>query len=319
MNAVIRHSILTVIIFSLFSALQLRAATITVTTDVDDGSAGNCELREAIEVFGNIFTQIIDRITTLLEYCGNAYSDPLGVPIEALADRDIVFRDDIPDSFTSSFRLWCLVSRLITYRMGTMHEIDPGTVSPGQSDATLLHLVAKNTYLDATKTLSLLSIANLATGPGDPEQADLDGWWVPRRNYIFGKWIRHAGWYPDYQLRLLRRERARYDERREVHELVNLDGEADHLRSPLIHYNYDTVQEFREKQGRYTDYEVRMLLDSGKRARPWNFVLQPLRQFRWRYILLDGYRDGWRGLLLSLLMAYYELVRYWRLWHLQRT
>jgi glycosyltransferase involved in cell wall biosynthesis len=147
----------------------------------------------------------------------------------------------------------------------------------------------------------------------------LEGWWVPRKNYIFGRWIRHAGWYPDYQLRLLRRDRARYDERREVHELVELDGEAGHLHNPLTHYNYDTVREFCERQDRYTRYEVRVLFESGQRARPWNLVLQPLRQFRWRYLSLRGYRDGWRGLLLSCLMAYYELVRYWSLWRLQRT
>jgi hypothetical protein len=62
-----------------------------------------------------------------------------------------------------------------------------------------------------------------------------------------------------------------------------------------------------------------MLLESGQRARPWNLLLQPLRQFFWRYATLRGYKDGWRGLLLSLLMAYYELVRYWRLWCLQRA
>lgn len=147
----------------------------------------------------------------------------------------------------------------------------------------------------------------------------LDGWWVPRKNYIFGRWIRHAGWYPDYQLRLLRRDRAHYDERREVHELVELDGEAGYLQNPLIHYNYDTVREFCDKQDRYTGYEVRVLFESGHRARPWNLVLQPVRQFRWRYLSLRGYRDGWRGLLLSCLMAYYDWVRYWRLWRLQRT
>lgn len=151
------------------------------------------------------------------------------------------------------------------------------------------------------------------------EQAGVDGWWVPRRNHIFGKWIRHAGWFPDQQLRLLRRGRARYDERRAVHESAQLGGEAGHLQSPLIHYNYDSVRDFRVRQGRYTDLEARMLFESGHRARPHNFILQPLRQFRWRYLTLQGYKDGWRGLLLSLLMAYYEMVRYRKLWRLQRA
>jgi (heptosyl)LPS beta-1,4-glucosyltransferase len=151
------------------------------------------------------------------------------------------------------------------------------------------------------------------------DRPGFDGWLVPRKNYIFGAWIRHAGWYPDFQLRLLRRAKARYDERREVHELVELDGEAGYLESHLIHHNYSTVREFRRKQDRYTDYEARMLLESGQRAKPWNFLLQPLRQFWWRCVTLQGYKDGWRGLLLSVFMAYYEFIRYWRLWHLQRT
>jgi (heptosyl)LPS beta-1,4-glucosyltransferase len=145
------------------------------------------------------------------------------------------------------------------------------------------------------------------------EDEGLEGWWVPRKNYIFGKWIRHAGWYPDYQLRLVRRQKARYDERHPVHELVVLEGEAGFLQNPLIHFNYGTVREFAQKQNRYTDLEVRMLRESGVRAKPWNLVLQPLRQFSWRYITLRGYRDGWRGLVLSVLLGYYEIVRYWRL------
>jgi (heptosyl)LPS beta-1,4-glucosyltransferase len=151
------------------------------------------------------------------------------------------------------------------------------------------------------------------------DEGGMAGWWVPRRNYIFGKWIRHAGWFPDYQLRLLRRDKARYNERREVHELVDLQGEAGYLENPMIHHNYETVQEFRTRQERYTDYEARMRFESGQRARLHSFVLQPLRQFRWRYLTLEGYRDGWHGLLLSLLMAYYELVTYTKMWCLARA
>lgn len=139
------------------------------------------------------------------------------------------------------------------------------------------------------------------------------GWWVPRHNYIFGRVIRHAGWYPDHQLRLLRHGKARYDPKREVHELVILDGEEGYLENPLIHYNYETLAQFIERQNRYTDYDARILFDQGVRPKPHNFILQPLREFRRRYILLEGYKDGFHGLLLSLLMAYYTLVMHVRL------
>jgi hypothetical protein len=131
-----------------------------------------------------------------------------------------------------------------------------------------------------------------------------DGYWVPRHNYIFGKLTLHTGWYPGYQMRLLRRARARYDASREVHELVILDGQAGYVDTPLIHYNYRDLAQFIRKQELYTDYAVSDLFRQGIRVKPQNYVLQPIRQFVWRFITLDGYRDGLHGLRLSLLMAW---------------
>lgn len=149
-------------------------------------------------------------------------------------------------------------------------------------------------------------------------EEEADGFWVPRRNYIFGRWIRYAGWYPDYQLRLFLKAKGRYDESREVHELVILDGPQGYLESPLIHYNYEDIGQFIERQNRYTEMEAAYLFREGARAKVRNFILQPCREFRRRYITLQGYRDGGHGLLLSLLMAYYEGVKYAKLWRLQK-
>lgn len=145
------------------------------------------------------------------------------------------------------------------------------------------------------------------------------GWWVPRRNIIVGRWVRHAGWYPDFQLRLMRPSRARYDPTREVHELVVLQGEEGYLRSELIHYNYDTWGEFLRKQAGYAPLEARVLRHQGVHAHPRHLLLQPLREFRRRYLALQGYRDGLHGLLLSLFMAWYQAKVYWHLLHLQGT
>lgn len=136
------------------------------------------------------------------------------------------------------------------------------------------------------------------------------GYWIPRQNYIFGAWVRHAGWYPDRQLRLMQRTRAHYDPARPVHELVVLEGEAGELCGHLIHINYETVGEFVRKQKHYARYDAQKLSADGIRAKAHNFVLQPMREFRRRYIALQGYRDGWRGLLLSLLMAWYVFEVY---------
>lgn len=143
------------------------------------------------------------------------------------------------------------------------------------------------------------------------------GFRIPRHNYIFGKLTLGAGWYPDYQTRLLRVGAARYDPLRRVHEVVILDGEEGTLENPFIHYNYRDVRQFAEKQRRYSDYDATMLYEGGIRPKPQNYILQPLRQFWWRFVSLKGYRDGLHGLRLSLLMGWYELRKYLalrRLW-----
>jgi len=145
------------------------------------------------------------------------------------------------------------------------------------------------------------------------------GWWVPRRNFICGHEIRHGGWHPDYQLRLLKLGHAHYDMTREVHEVVELDGAEGHLQEPLIHLNYATWSEFRVKQAQYVAFEADILFKQGVRPHPWTYILQPLREFCRRYVRLEGYRDGWPGLRLCAAAAYHygylvtrQLARRWR-------
>jgi (heptosyl)LPS beta-1,4-glucosyltransferase len=154
------------------------------------------------------------------------------------------------------------------------------------------------------------------------EEADLAApvmYWAPRHNVIFGKVILHTGWYPDYQPRLFRRGFAAFDPARVVHELPVFEGESGYLKNPLTHFNYKSIPEFLTKQMRYADLDVQRLREEGVRPRFWAPLLQPLRQFRWRYFGLQGYLDGGHGLLLSLLMAYYDFQVYWRLRSVTRS
>ena len=136
------------------------------------------------------------------------------------------------------------------------------------------------------------------------------GWWVPRRNFFWGHEVRHSGWAPDYQLRLLRVDAARYDPDQHVHEVATLDGPASWLKEPLIHINYESWGEFWQKQRIYARHEGAKLAAQGLRWKPWNIVLQPLRAFRRRYIEWEGWKDGRLGLGLALVMAWWEGVAY---------
>ncbi len=134
------------------------------------------------------------------------------------------------------------------------------------------------------------------------------GYWVPRRNVIAGEWVRHAGWWPDRQLRLIRRGHAHYDESRVVHELPILDGPDGTLTEPFLHLNYQTLADLREKQRHYAHLEAVALWESGIRPRPHSIVLQPIREFRRRTIELGGIRQGLMGARLGLEMA---LASFW--------
>jgi (heptosyl)LPS beta-1,4-glucosyltransferase len=141
------------------------------------------------------------------------------------------------------------------------------------------------------------------------EPGNVTGWYVPRDNYLFGKLTRGAGYWPDYQMRLLQRGRTRYE--RPASEIVVMDGESDYLKHPLVHYNYESLAQFHAKQQFRIDFEASNLYRQGVRPKFYTPLTQPLRHFWWRYVTLKGYRDGLHGLRLSILLAYYFGYRYY--------
>lgn len=134
------------------------------------------------------------------------------------------------------------------------------------------------------------------------------GWSVPRLNYIFGRLTSGCGWYPDYQFRLFRRGRALWE--RPVHEVAVVDGPQGNLENPLIHYNYTDLTDFMSRQKKYSDMDAAILHQQGIRPRVYTPLSQACRQLWWRFIELRGFADGWHGLRLSMLMAYYEARKY---------
>jgi glycosyltransferase involved in cell wall biosynthesis len=137
------------------------------------------------------------------------------------------------------------------------------------------------------------------------------GYWIPRDNLLMGRVVRHAGWFPDHQLRLLERRAAHFDPSRPVHELALVDGPVGRLREPLVHYNYVSLTEFVRKQERYSTLEADRWLATYGRPRMRAVFGQPLREFWRRFVILEGYREGRLGLVLCLLLAYYAGKAVW--------
>ncbi|RRR68476.1 MAG: glycosyltransferase family 2 protein [Candidatus Viridilinea halotolerans] len=162
-------------------------------------------------------------------------------------------------------------------------------------------------FLDADERLSPALAHEIQTIPDATPQA---GYWIPRYNLFFGQRLRGGGWYPDHQLRLLRRNAARYDEQRLVHEYADLDGPAGTLQGHLIHHNIERLDELWAKQSRYALAEARTLYLHGRHTRWRNFLGAPAREFLRRYVNLSGWRDGPLGLLLCATLAWHEVVKF---------
>ena len=129
------------------------------------------------------------------------------------------------------------------------------------------------------------------------------GYRVPRHNRILGRWMRGTGWAPDFQFRIMDRRRASYDFDRPVHELVVATGDVGQLNHPIEHFSYGTVREFRFRQRRYAELVAEGLFRTRTRRRRTAIILQPIREFWRRLVVLKGYRDGAIGVLLAALMA----------------
>lgn len=143
--------------------------------------------------------------------------------------------------------------------------------------------------------------------------SEINGFLIPRKNYIFGKWIEYAGWYPDYQLRLFRKSKGKYT-KKHVHESLSLDGQSAKLREHIIHDNYDTIIQFISKTTSYAQNEAEDLLSKGYQFSYFDCIRFPLSEFLSRFFARKGYRDGFHGLILSLLMAFYHFIIFCLIW-----
>ncbi len=146
------------------------------------------------------------------------------------------------------------------------------------------------------------------------QKSEISGYYIPRKNIIFGKWIKNTGWYPDYQLRLFKKSAGRFEEK-QVHEMLSIDGSTEKLTQNMEHLNYESISQFLEKMVRvYTVSEADNLISSGYKLNLSDIVSKPLSEFMKRYFFEKGYKDSFHGLALSLLMAFYHLVVFLRVW-----
>jgi len=144
------------------------------------------------------------------------------------------------------------------------------------------------------------------------------GFWIPRKNIIFGKWIRHGIWWPDQQLRLFAKGSGVYPEKH-VHEYVEVSGLTETLTTAYVHYNYDSVGQYLNKmQHIYTENEIQKYEAAGYRVSWRDAIRFPLSDFIKLFFAQSGYKDGLHGLVLALLQSFYSFIIFVKLWEKEK-
>ncbi len=163
--------------------------------------------------------------------------------------------------------------------------------------------------LDADEELSPALRDEIARWKQSAPEAD--AYAMPRKAKYLGRWIEHSGWYPDPKRRLYRRDRARFVGA--LHESLVVDGPVGRLRSDLLHYTFDSLEQHEAQVERYTQLAARLLYARGRRAwlLPWLFA--PAWAFLRAYIFQQGFRDGRHGWLIAQMAARYVWLKYTKL------
>jgi len=139
-----------------------------------------------------------------------------------------------------------------------------------------------------------------------------DGYYMPRLSQFCGKFIRHSGWYPDYVLRLFKRNRGRFSDD-VVHERVILEGIAGKLSSPLLHYSYLNKEEVQRKTEQYAQAGAMQMFKNGKSSLPADAPLRAGWAFLRTFFLRLGFLDGFAGLNIALMNARTTYLKYMQL------
>lgn len=132
-------------------------------------------------------------------------------------------------------------------------------------------------------------------------QPDADAYYVPRRNWFMGRWIRHSGWYPDYrQPQLFRKTALVFNDHDEVHESYRVQGMVGYFKAAIIQVPFQNLEQLVHKMQRYSTLGARKLERKGKQAGMGTALVHGLWAFFRIYVLKRGFLDGWAGFVLAL-------------------
>ncbi len=227
--------------------------------------------------------------------------------VRGLADEIIVVDTESTDNTIKVAReLGC---RVYSHKyLGIVEPVRNFSIGKAKGDWVLV--------LDADEEISA-PLKNYIKTLISSDQADY--YRIPRQNVIFGKWIRNSHWWPDFVYRLFKKGFVVWDEA--IHSVPATRGRGLDLpvRSELaiIHHNYASISQFLLRMDRYTDHQLKLLLDRSTSFSWTQLLSKPIAEFVQLFFSRGGYKDGVHGLALAGLQAFSEFVVYAKLWQHQ--
>lgn len=168
-------------------------------------------------------------------------------------------------------------------------------------------LLDPDEYLNKTLKKELLKIT---------KRTDVDFVKIPRKNIIFGKWLRHTNMWPDYLIRFFKKNTVKWQ--RAIHSQPITSGNGltllDSEKLAIRHNNYPSVVDYITRAIRYSGVQADELKSQDYTIKISDFILKPIQEFNSRFFVAQAYKDGLHGLIFSLLQAFSIALIYIRLW-----
>lgn len=140
----------------------------------------------------------------------------------------------------------------------------------------------------------------------------LAGYELPYKVFFGDRWVRHGGWYPEYHIRLFRKDQGRFKERL-VHEGVEVSGPVGRLHHFVEHYTYRSISDFIQRMDRYSTLSAEAYHKEGRQVGWLETAFRAWFTFVQMYLLKRGFLDGAVGFQLATLYSYYTFVKYSKL------
>lgn len=141
------------------------------------------------------------------------------------------------------------------------------------------------------------------------------GFHAHRRTYYLGRWHLHGGWLPDHEIRLYDRRFGRWEGG--LHANVHIDGPEEHLNHFYYHYTYANISEQLATIDKYSTAALEDMKNAGRSFSVFRAVLNPIGRFFRDYVLKQGFRDGFPGLVVAVSTMFYVFIKYAKLWESQ--